>query len=132
MSEDFNLSWLGEFQKKANADRELGIVGEWFSTTFSVSFGSTRVAFKIANGRVEEIMHDPRFDVRAIFGFSAPREVWQKFFAQTPPPLYHDLFAMIMRIKEFVIEGDSLVAMQNARALHRMMLLMREAGIGNV
>ncbi len=53
MSDDFNLSWLGEFQKKVNADHELGIVGEWFSTTFSVNFGSTRIAFKVGNGRVE-------------------------------------------------------------------------------
>lgn len=132
MSDDFNLSWLGEFQKKVNADHELGIVGEWFSTTFSVNFGSTRIAFKVGNGRVEEIINDPRFDVRAIFGFSAPIEVWKKFFARTPPPMYHDIFAMIMRIPEFVLEGDSLVAMQNARALHRTMSLMREAGIGNV
>jgi hypothetical protein len=39
---------------------------------------------------------------------------------------------MLMRVPEFVIEGDSLLAMQNARALHRMMSLMRgtEAGDG--
>ena len=31
-----------------------------------------------------------------------------------------------MRVPEFTIEGESLVAMQNARALQRMMNLMRE------
>ena len=116
----------------ANADRELAVIGEWFSTTFSVNFGQHRIAFKVANGRIEEIIRDPRFDVRAIFGFSAPLDVWRKFFSPTPPPLYHDFFAMIMRIPEFVLEGDGLVAMQNARALHRTMSLMREAGAGNV
>jgi hypothetical protein len=30
-----------------------------------------------------------------------------------------------------VLEGDSLVAMQNARALHRMMNLMRAPGATN-
>ena len=35
---------------------------------------------------------------------------------------------MLMRMPEFVLEGDSLVAMQNARALHRMMNVMREVG----
>ena len=35
---------------------------------------------------------------------------------------------MIMRVPEFVLEGDTLVAMQNARALHRMMGLMRSVG----
>lgn len=132
MSENFNLDWLDAFREKANSDRELLVIGEWFNTTFSVNFGSQRIAFKIANGRVEEIIRDPRFDVRAIFGFSAPLEVWRKFFMLTPPPLYHDFFAMIMRIPDFVLEGDGLVAMQNARALHRTMSLMREAGAGNV
>ncbi len=132
MSENFELDWLDEFRDKANSDRELAVIGEWFSTTFSVNFGPQRIAFKVANGRIEEIIRDPRFDVRAIFGFSAPLTVWRKFFAPTPPPLYHDFFAMIMRIPEFVLEGDGLVAMQNARALHRTMSLMRDAGAGNV
>ena len=132
MSENFNLDWLDAFREKANTDRELLIIGEWFSTTFSVNFGSQRIALKVINGRIEDIIRDPRFDVRAIFGFSAPLEVWRKFFTPTPPPLYHDFFAMIMRIPEFVLEGDGLVAMQNARALHRTMSLMREAGAGNV
>jgi hypothetical protein len=30
-----------------------------------------------------------------------------------------------------VIEGDSLIAMQNARALHRMMNLMRGGEVGD-
>jgi hypothetical protein len=46
-----------------------------------------------------------------------------------PPPLYHDFFAMLMRVPEFRLEGDSLVAMQNARALHRLMNIMRETGM---
>jgi len=35
---------------------------------------------------------------------------------------------MLMRVPEFELEGDSLIAMQNARALHRMMNIMRETG----
>jgi hypothetical protein len=38
---------------------------------------------------------------------------------------------MLMRVPEFVIEGDSLIAMQNARALHRMMNLMRSREAGD-
>lgn len=132
MSDDIDLEWLDDFRDTANADRELSIIGEWFTTTFSVNFGAQRVAFRVTKGRIEEILRDPRFDVRAIFGFSAPVEVWRKFFQPTPPPLYHDFFAMIMRIPEFVLEGDGLVAMQNARALHRTMSLMRQVGAGHV
>jgi hypothetical protein len=73
----------------------------------------------------------PRIDARAAFGFRAPLEVWRKFLSPKPPPLYHDFFAMLMRIPEFVIEGDSLIAMQHARALHRMMNLMRDMEVGD-
>jgi hypothetical protein len=66
--------------------------------------------------------------VRAIFGFHAPIDVWRKFLSPNPPPLFHDFFAMLMRVPEFVLEGDALAAMQNARALHRMINIMRETG----
>ena len=66
--------------------------------------------------------------MRALFGFRAPIEVWRKFLSADPPPLFHDFFAMLMRVPEFVLEGDGLVAMQNARALQRMMNVMRETG----
>ena len=46
----------------------------------------------------------------------------------TPEPLYHDFFAMLMRVPGFVLEGDTLAAMQNARALHRAMNVMRTLG----
>jgi hypothetical protein len=32
---------------------------------------------------------------------------------------------MLMRVPGFVLEGDTLVAMQHARAMHRMMRVMR-------
>ena len=62
---------------------------------------------------------------RCAFGFRASPEIWAKFFAKEPEPLYHDFFAMLMRVPGFVLEGDTLVAMQNARALHRAMNVMR-------
>ena len=46
----------------------------------------------------------------------------------TSAPLYHDFFAMLMRVPGFVLEGDTLAAMQNARALHRAMNVMRTLG----
>jgi hypothetical protein len=67
--------------------------------------------------------------MRTAFGFAAPVEVWRKFLNPDPPPLFHDFFAMLMRVPEFRLEGDSLAAMQNARALHRMMNIMRETGV---
>jgi hypothetical protein len=129
MSDDYpGLPWLERFRTLANADPELAAVGGWFSTTFGLTFGDSRYALHVERGRIGEIVAAPRLDTRTLFGFRAPVEVWRKFLSPTPPPLFHDFFAMLMRVPEFVLEGDSLIAMQNARALHRMMNVMREVG----
>jgi len=128
MSEYPGLAWLARYRAAVNADPELKVVGDWFTTTFALTFGANRYALHVDKGRIVDIIAAPRLDVRTIFGFRAPVEVWRKFLAPDPPPLYHDFFAMLMRVPEFVLEGDSLAAMQNARALHRMMNIMRETG----
>ncbi|RDV02233.1 hypothetical protein [Undibacter mobilis] len=131
MSEFPGASWLDRYAQRVNADAEMGVIGDWLSTTFTLTFGDARHALVVDKGKIVKIIASPRFDVRAPFGFRAPVEVWRKFLSPNPPPLYHDFFAMLMRVPEFVIEGDSLIAMQNARALHRMMNIMRETGAPN-
>ncbi|MBS0248673.1 MAG: hypothetical protein JSR61_18810 [Proteobacteria bacterium] len=128
MSDFPGTSWFERYVTRVNADPEMGVIGEWLSTTFTLTFGDARHAFVVDKGRIVSVIASPRFDVRAPFGFRAPVEVWRKFLSPNPPPLFHDFFAMLMRVPEFVIEGDSLIAMQNARALHRMMNIMRETG----
>lgn len=125
-AEDFpGLPWLEAFRTRVNNDREMRVIGDWFDAGIALTFGETRCVLRVRQGRIEEIVDKPRLDTRVSFGFRAPVEAWRKFLSPEPPPLYHDFFAMLMRVPEFVIEGDSLVAMQNARALHRMMNLMR-------
>ena len=131
MSDYPGQTWLARFRERVNADPELQVVGDWFTTTFTLTFGAQRYALKVEQGRIVDIIASHRLDVRAPFGFSAPVEVWRKFLSVDPPPLFHDFFAMLMRVPEFVLEGDGLVAMQNARALHRMMNIMRETGAPN-
>jgi hypothetical protein len=121
-------AWLARYRERVNNDRELGVIGDWFTTSFALTFGERRYAVKVEKGRIVDIVASPKFDVRTLFGFRAPVAVWRKFLSPDPPPLFHDFFAMLMRVPEFVLEGDGLVAMQNARALHRMMNLMRETG----
>lgn len=117
--------WMEAWRDRVNADAELAVIGDWFSTQVGFAFGDTRYVVRVERGRITHINTAPRIDARAIFGFRAPMDVWNRFVSPNPPPLYHDFFAMLMRVPEFVLEGDGLVAMQNARALHRMMNLMR-------
>jgi hypothetical protein len=118
-------AWMERYRERVNADPELAVIGGWFSTSFSLAFGERRYVVRMERGRMTEINAAPRIDARACFGFRAPLEVWDKFVSREPPALYHDFFAMLMRVPQFVLEGDGLVAMQNARALQRVMNLMR-------
>ena len=119
------VPWLNRMQQRINADPEMEAIGDWFTTAFSLTCGEGRYILRFERGKLVEITQSPRLDVRCTFGFRASPEIWAKFFAKEPEPLYHDFFAMLMRVPGFVLEGDTLVAMQNARALHRAMNVMR-------
>jgi hypothetical protein len=124
--QDFpELSWMERYRERVNADPEMEVIGGWFSTSLCLGFGERRYVVRMERGKIADINAAPRIDARAAFGFRAPMDVWRKFVSPQPPALYHDFFAMLMRVPEFVLEGDGLVAMQNARALQRMMNLMR-------
>lgn len=131
MTERINLDWLDAFADAVNSDEEMTVIGDWFTVSFSIDFGDQRIVVHMRQGRVDEIVRDPRFDVSTAFGISAPCEVWTKHFKPVPPPLYHDVFPMIMREPNFQLQGDSLIAMQHARALHRTLSIMRQAGAGH-
>ena len=119
------IAWMESYRDRVNADLEMEVIGGWFTTSIAFTFGERRYVLRVERGRIIDINAAPRVDARSAFGFRAPMEVWSKFVSPNPPALYHDFFAMLMRVPEFVLEGDGLVAMQNARALQRMMNLMR-------
>jgi hypothetical protein len=123
----FSEAWLRRFQERVNADPEMHIIGDWFTTAFSLSCEDRRCIVRFDRGRLVEFIVSPRLDVSCVFGFRASHEIWTRFFSKDPEPLYHDFFAMLMRIPGFVLEGDTLAAMQNARALHRTMNIMKAA-----
>ena len=128
MSDYPGAAWLDRYRDRVNSDPELNVIGDWLSTTFTLTFGDARYALKVDKGKITDIIASPAPRCARKLGFRAPVDVWKKFLSPNPPPLFHDFFAMLMRVPEFTLEGDSLSAMQNARALHRMMNIMRETG----
>jgi hypothetical protein len=119
------LAWVEAFQRRVNADPEMRVIGDWFTAAIGLTFGETRYVLQLDKGKIVSIA-TPRLDRPYAFGLRAPLQTWRRFLSPHPPPLHHDFFAMLMRVPEFVLEGDTLAAMQNARALHRMMNVMRE------
>jgi hypothetical protein len=121
-----SLSWMEAYRHAVNSDKEMEVIGEWFTEDFKISFGSTDYLISVRGGKIVEIVDNPRFDLPVAFTLRAPMSVWNKFISPNPPPLYHDFFAMLMRIDEFQLDGNSLATMQNARALHRMMNILKQ------
>ena len=117
--------WMERYRARVNGDPEMAVIGDWFSLDFKLSFEGNAWLLSVRAGRIEDIVHRPRFDRPAQFTISAPMRVWTKFIRPDPEPLYHDFFAMLMRVPDFELDGDSLAAMQNARALHRMMNILK-------
>ena len=121
-----SLSWMEAYRHAVNLDKEMEVIGEWFSEDFKISFEGTDYLISVRGGKIVEIIDNPRFDRPVAFTLRAPMSVWNKFISPNPPPLYHDFFAMLMRIDDFQLDGNSLATMQNARALHRMMNILKQ------
>jgi hypothetical protein len=120
--------WMAAFQQAVNSDGELDAIGNWFTTSFLFQAGDAQFLFRVERGKLVEIVPAPRFDQPWSFALRAPQEHWQNFIRPLPPPLFNEIFAMLMRVPEFKLEGNTLLAMQNARALQRFMSLMRIVG----
>ena len=120
-----SLEWREKYRDAVNVDPEMAVVGDWLTVDFKISFGGSDFLLSVRSGRIVDIVSNPRFDRPAAFTMRAPMSVWNKFVSPNPPPLYHDFFAMLMRVDEFELDGDTLAAMQNARALHRMMNILK-------
>jgi hypothetical protein len=121
----FSEHWLEQLQARVNADPELVVIGDWFTLSMSLSCDDERRVLRFERGRLTQTVFAPKLDAPCAFGFRATPEIWRLFFSDPPVPLYHDVFAMLMRVPGFVLEGDTLVAMQHARALQRVMRVMR-------
>lgn len=126
----FSEAWLARFRDLLDADPEMRVVGDWFTVSMALTSGDDRCVVSFERGRLVRWVLSPRLDVPSAFGFRSSPEIWRKYLDRSPEPLYHDIFAMLMRVPAFVLEGDTLVAMQHARALHRVMKVMQKVGVG--
>jgi hypothetical protein len=119
-------AWMEKYRETVNADPEMAVIGDWFTVDFKISFEGAEFLISVREGKIAAIEQSPRFDRPVAFTLRAPMSVWNKFINPDPPPLYHDFFAMLMRVDDFVLDGNTLTTMQNARALHRMMNILKQ------
>ncbi len=128
VSANRDRAWFEAFAATANDDPELKAIGRHFNATIAFTIDDTRHDVVVKGGRVETIRDEIKVDSRADFGFRAPAVIWDRYLQEFPPPLYQNVFAMIMRVPEFRLEGDTLVFAQNVRAVCRFLSIMQLQG----
>ena len=122
-------NWVGEFTRASNEDPELQAHGKFYTCSFLLDMEEHTFQVAMHSGEVEEILVDPGpLDKRYQFVIRASAETWREFGKETPPPMYHGIWAASFQ-RDMSLEGDLLVLMQNLRTLTRQMELLRETGV---
>jgi hypothetical protein len=122
-------NWVGEFTRASNEDTELQAHGKFYTCSFLLDMEEHTFQVAMHSGEVEEILVDPGpLDKRYQFVIRASAETWRNFGKETPPPMYHGIWAASFQ-RDMSLEGDLLVLMQNLRTLTRQMELLRETGV---
>jgi hypothetical protein len=129
MATDTAQSWVEDFRRATDEDAELQAHGKYYSCAFMLDMEEHWYQVKMHAGRVEEILVDPGpLDERYQFVIRASAETWRNFAQETPPPMYHGIFAASFQ-GDMSLEGDLLVLMQNLRCVVRHLELLRETGV---
>ena len=122
-------NWVDEFTRASDEDPELQAHGRFYTCSFLLDMEEHTFQIAMHSGKVEEILVDPGpLDERYQFIIRASAETWRNFGKETPPPMYHGIWAASFQ-GDMSLEGDLLVLMQNLRTVTRQIELLRETGV---
>ncbi len=129
MAVDTAQNWVGEFKRASDEDPELQAHGRHYTCSFLLDMEEHTFQVVMNGGKVEEILVDPGpLDERYQFIIRASAETWRNFGKETPPPMYHGIWAASFQ-RDMSLEGDLLVLMQNLRTVTRQIELLRKTGV---
>ncbi|QIL80104.1 hypothetical protein G7047_09460 [Diaphorobacter sp. HDW4A] len=86
--------------------------GRYVNVTFLLQSDEKELLIRIHEGAIESIKSGPFVMPRWTFRLAADASSWDKYFASTPTPGFHDLMAMI-KFKHLRLEGDQHSFMSN-------------------
>lgn len=128
-SEDF---WEA-YRSVVNDDDEMQQHGrDDFDENFLLGIGQQRFFVEVQNGRIQDVRSPPSFDDAWSFGVLGPREAWEEFTKEVPPPHHNDVVASVYRSAVrgeegyFQLVGNYKTVFQNFRSVQRALNLMRE------
>jgi hypothetical protein len=124
---EFDSEWMNAWQDEVNNDPALTVFGKYFTANFLLGFGDKEYLVVVREGRIERITDNLSADTPWQFGLRGPRESWEKFIQQVPPPMYNDIWAMAHPLHgSLSVDGDIKILWQNMRALFWMLASMRQ------
>jgi len=100
------------------------LAGPW-STSFAIAQDDHTWTFTFANGRVTPTTTPPDFT------FSAPSSVWAKFLEPIPPRHHHVILAMLARVPEAKLTGDTKSFAQHCHLVRRILEIGKWLALGN-
>src|SRR5271170_5281908 len=107
------------------ADTVLGVwAGPW-AACFAVTSGSDTTVFNFVEGQVAADPGTPAFIL------AAPEATWARFLEPIPPRHHHGIFAMMYRVPEFRIEGETVSFMQHAHLARRVLDIGKWLALGH-
>lgn len=96
---------LDTLQETVNANAALVRRGRWSNFVMLLGIGEQTWLVTIQNGRIARCAVEDQRVLQYDFAIHGPEEAWQKFWQKMPPPMHHDLHALI-RAGKMRIEGD--------------------------
>lgn len=88
-----------------NGDAWLVHRGRFLRTEFMIELGARPFHIAIEQGRIVKLDRGPLLMRPWRFAIRGDEEGWRQFWHKTPPPLFHDIFALTKHA-DFRIEGD--------------------------
>jgi pimeloyl-ACP methyl ester carboxylesterase len=115
----------GRWRAACQSDPTLAVwTGAW-SICFAIKSGDVAVTFNFVDGQVQPDDGEPAFTL------AAPPTVWTKYLEPFPPRHHQGIFAMMYRVPEFQIGGETVAFMQHAHLARRVLEVGKYLAMGN-
>ena len=107
-----------------NGDAGLVRRGRWTNAVMQLGIGDQRWLISIQEGRIVACERQTLRIAAYDFAITGDEAAWRKFWQATPPPMHHDLHALL-RIGAIRLEGDVDMLLANMLYLKIMLETLR-------
>lgn len=120
--------WAIKFSEASDDDATIGAMARYYTCTYLLDMETEKIIIEMQDGKVYRINITPGGMDAYDFALRASAETWREFARPIPKPMYHGIWSASFR-KDLLIEGNTLVLMQNLRNFTVQFELLRKVGV---